>query len=51
MNEPKCYVVDLSINGNCYEGTEEECLAEIENLVNNYGHDRNNYAVSFNRFD
>lgn len=47
----KAYVVDIAVNCNCFEGTEEECKAEIEDLVNNYGHDRSRYAISFNRFD
>jgi hypothetical protein len=49
--EPTVYLIDLTCNCNCYEGTEEECKAEIDNLVNNYGHDRARYAISFNRFD
>lgn len=48
---PKCYVVDLTCDCNCYCGTEAECKAEIENLVENYGHDRDRYTIRFTRFD
>lgn len=47
----KAFVVDLQCNCNCFEGTEDECKEEIDILVNDYGHDRSRYAISFNRFD
>ena len=47
----KCYLVDLEINGNCYEGTEDECKRELENLVENYHHNKDRYCIRFNRFD
>ena len=49
--ELKAYVVDLTCNCNCFEGTECECNAEIEELVNEYGHDRKRYAIRYTRFD
>ena len=51
MRGDLCYVEDLSVHGNCYEGTEAECRAEIENLVINYGHERSRYALRTTRFD
>lgn len=49
--ELKAYLVDLSCNCNCYEGTEKECHNELLNLVNNYGHEKNRYTIRLNRFD
>ena len=51
QDDLKAYVVDLTCNCNCFEGTEFECLKEIEDLVINYGNDRNRYAISYTRFD
>lgn len=50
-NYPKCYVVDLTCNCNCYEGTERECQDEINELVTKYGHDRSRYTLRTTRFD
>lgn len=49
--EPKAYLVDLSCNCNCYEGTEAECQAELNELINEYGHDPKRYTIRFTRFD
>lgn len=49
--EEHCYLVDLSCNCNCYEGTEAECQAELNNLITNYGHDPKRYTIRFTRFD
>lgn len=49
--ELKAWVVDLACNCNCFEGTESECRAEIEELVSVYGHNRQRYAIRFTRFD
>ena len=51
MREPKCYLEDIRIHCNCYEGTEQECKEELEDLVKNYKHDRAWYAIRFTRFD
>lgn len=51
FNPFTCFVVDLSCNCNCYEGSESECKAEIDNLVNNYRHSRDRYTIRTTRFD
>lgn len=50
-NYSKCYVVDMSCNCNCFEGTEHECQEEIDELVNKYHHNRNRYTIRTTRFD
>jgi len=49
-HEIKCYVVDLTCNCNCFEGTERECQEEIDELVNHYHHQRDRYAISTDRW-
>lgn len=47
----KCYLEDVRVHCNCFEGTEEECKKEIEDLVNKYGHDRSWYTIRYTRFN
>ena len=47
----KAYVVDLTCNCNCFEGSESECKAEIDELVTKYHHNRNRYTIRLTRFD
>lgn len=49
--ELKAYLVDMTVNCNCYEGTEAECKAELKELVEKYGHNPDNYTIRFTRFD
>lgn len=36
---------------NVFQGTEKECLEELEDLVKNYGRDRSRYFISCNRWN
>ena len=47
----KFYVVDLTCNCNCFEGSESDCLDEIDDLVQRYRHDRARYVIRSTRFD
>lgn len=51
QRSPKCYVVDLTCNCNCFEGTEKECRDEINDLVNRYHHNPQRYTIRYTRLD
>lgn len=50
-NDLKAYLVDLSCNCNCFEGTEEECKEEMDELVHRYHHDPKRYVIRYTRID